>query len=247
MQGTVNRLTVWVLLLGPPIAVAAPHEIKVFTDELAGYGEHTLELHMNKALRGAPVTQGRRTPFQVMPEYSYGLRRNWEISFQLPGSWDRDRPRIDGSRVELQYVAPHDDDRGWYWGINMELANLATGGGPRTWSAELVPIIGLRANEWHFVANPGISRALNGSARKANFEPSAKVARSVAGGNFLGLEYYVEAGPIRRLLPNGKKSQVVYLAWDGKLGKSDINIGLGRGFAGATDRWVVKSVFEFAF
>jgi hypothetical protein len=54
-------------------------------------------------------------------------------------------------------------------------------------------------------------------------------------------------GPIQHRLPNNQRSQVLYLAWDGKIGKSGINVGLGRGLAGASDRWVLKSFFEFLF
>src|SRR2546423_5143788 len=66
-------VAVWVLagLLIVTAVLAAPNEIKVFTNELADYRESTLETHANKASRG---------PLQVMPEYSYGIWRNWELS-----------------------------------------------------------------------------------------------------------------------------------------------------------------------
>ena len=45
-----------------------------------------------------------------MPEYSYGIWHNWEISFQLPATFSQDASRLDGYRGELQYVAPHEED-----------------------------------------------------------------------------------------------------------------------------------------
>lgn len=237
----------WVLFWLPLLTVAAPNEIKVFTDELAAYGEHTLETHANKASRAGPNAENRATPFQVTPEYSYGIWRNWEFSLQLPVAAQQDRLRTNGYRGELQYVAPHDEDRGLYWGINVEVANLAPNGEQRVWNVELIPIIGLRVDRWHFAANPGISRPLSGSARKINFEPAAKVAYRAFGKNYFGVEYYLEAGPIQHWLPSNQRSQVLYLAWDGKIRKSDINVGLGRGLTGASDRWVLKTVFEFSF
>jgi len=240
-------LVSWALAWLPLLAVAAPNEIKVFTDELAAYGEHTLETHANKAWRPGPNAEHRAAPFQIMPEYSYGIWRNWEFSFQLPVATEQDRLRTDGYRGELQYVAPHDEDRGWYWGINVEVANVTGNGERRVWNVELVPIVGLRIDRWHLVGNPSVSRLLSGSARKINFEPAAKVAYRLSGKNYFGLEYYLEAGPIQRWLPNNQRSQVLYLAWDGKLGRSDINVGLGRGFTDASDRWVLKTVFEFSF
>ena len=41
-------------MLFPLTGFAAPNEIKVFTDELANYGESTLETHANKASRAGP-------------------------------------------------------------------------------------------------------------------------------------------------------------------------------------------------
>ena len=97
-------------------AHAAPNEIKVFTDELARYRSHTLETHINKADSG---------PLRVMPEYSYGIWRDWELSLQLPFAFSSDAASGEGYRAELQYIAPHDEDAGFYWGINVEIARHA--------------------------------------------------------------------------------------------------------------------------
>jgi hypothetical protein len=182
-----------------------------------------------------------------MPEYSYGIWRDWEFSLQLPLTVQEDRLRTNGYRGELQYVAPHDEDQGWYHGVNVEFVNLRNNGEQHVWNIEIIPIVGLRVDRWHFAANPGVSRPLSGSARKINFEPAAKVAYRAFGTDYFGVEYYLEAGPIQHWLPRDRRSQVLYLAWDGKIGKSDINVGLGRGFGGASDRWVLKTVFEFLF
>src|SRR5438445_11293730 len=138
----------------PPFAGAAPNEIKVFTDELASYGEHTLETHVNKASRASPRAANSRTPLQVMPEYSYGIRRNWELSLQLPAAFSAQSNRLEGYRAELQYVAPHDDESGFYWGVNVELARVERLGERSFWNAELIPIVGYRTGRWHLAANP---------------------------------------------------------------------------------------------
>src|SRR2546425_13271909 len=104
-----------VLCSAAAVATAAPNEIKIFTDELADYGEHTLETHVNKASRAGPRIQNRLTPLQVMPEYSYGIWHDWEFSLQLPAAFGQSASRLEGCRTELQYVAPHDKDAGFYW------------------------------------------------------------------------------------------------------------------------------------
>ena len=139
-----KRLAAWVGLSLPLVATAAPEEIKVFTDELAGYGESTLEVHVNKASRGAPL--------QLMPEYSYGLRRDWELSLQLPLAF-QDGVHSNGYRAELQYIAPHDDAAGSYAGVNFELAHNSRAGEAQLWNLEFIHIVGWRRHRWHHVDN----------------------------------------------------------------------------------------------
>ena len=208
-------------------AAAAPNEIKVFTDELASYGEHTLETHVNKA---------SRTPLQVMPEYSYGIWHDWEFSLQLPAAFGQNASRLEGYRTELQYVAPHDKDAGFYWGVNFELARVERPGDASFWNIELIPILGYRMDRWHFAANPGIDKAVSGASRATDFQPAGKVAYRAFEKNYFGIEYYVD-----------DQSRVLYFAWDGKVGKSDINVGIGRGLTDSSDRWVLKMIYEIAF
>jgi hypothetical protein len=230
------RSGILALAAAPVIAAAAPNEIRVFTDELARYREHTLEVHVNKASSAGPKAENQATPLQIMPEYSYGLRRNWELSFQLPFVIDAGSNDLVGYRGELQYVAPHDEDEGFYWGFNFELARNEPPGEASFSSAELIPILGYRAGRWHFVANPGADKQLSGSSRATTFQPAAKIAYQAFGWNSFGLEYF-----------GGEQSRVFYAAWDGKLGKSEFNLGIGRGFTDASDRWVLKMIVEFAF
>jgi len=206
------------------ISFAAPSEIKVFTDELARYREHTLETHVNKADTG---------PWRVMPEYSYGLWHDWEFSLQLPFA----STSSEGYRAELQYIAPHDEARGLYWGINMELARVARRDEPEFWNVEVIPIVGWRGGRWHLVANPGFERPISGADRTATATPAAKVAYRAWAKNDFGVEYYRD----------NADSHALYVAWDGKIGKSDINVGVGRGSGSASDRWVVKAIYEIAF
>jgi hypothetical protein len=228
-------------------AEAAPNEIKVFTDELANDGERTLETHVNKASRPGSRDENRQNPFRLMPEYSYGIRRNWEFSLQLPAAFNNDRGDLEGYRVELQYVAPHNEEVGFYWGINFELARIARLGESPFWNIEVIPILGYRADRWHFVANPGIERPVSGTSKSIAVQPAAKIAYRAFERNSFGLEYYVDAGPLRHLSPRRDQSRVLYVAWDGKIGKSDVNIGVGRGLTDSSDRWVFKTIYEFSF
>jgi len=207
---------------------AAPNEIKVFTDELAAYRGQTLETHASKADRG---------PLRLMPEWSYGGAPNWELSLQLPFAFNSNRAANEGYRVELQYIAPHDEARGVYWGVNVELARDARVDEPHFWNAEFIPIIGWRLERWHLAANPGYERALSGNERKTRATPAGKAAYRAFGSNAFGVELYRD----------GDGARTLYGAWDGKLGKSDINVGIGRGIGANPDRWILKTIYEVAF
>jgi hypothetical protein len=106
---------------------------------------------------------------------------------------------------------------------------------PHFWNLELIPIVGLRLERWHFAANPGIERPLSGRERAAQATPAAKLAYRTLGRNDFGLEHYKD-----------EHSRTLYFAWDGKLGRSDLNVGLGRGST-PSERWVLKTIYEIAF
>jgi len=222
-----RSLLSFVLLALARAACAAPNEIKVFTDELAPYRGETLETHVNKARTG---------PLRVMPEYSYGIWRDWELSLQLPLAFTSGPSVSEGYRAELQYIAPH-AEQGIYWGINFEVARDFRIEEERFWNVEIIPIAGWRSGRWHLVANAGMEKPLSGASRSSTATPAAKVAYRLFGENAFGLEYYRDAGP----------SHMLYLAWDGKIGRSDMNLGIGHGTTANSDRWVVKAIYEFAF
>ena len=219
--------TVLAALAFTSAAFAAPNEIKVFTDELAAYREHTLETHFNKADTG---------PWRLMPEYSYGLAPNWEVSLQLPFAFQSSGATSEGYRVELQYVAPHDAERGFYWGFNAELARQTRVNEEEFSNAELIVILGYRVAKWHMVLNPGWERPIGDTHGATSATPAAKVAYATSDHNSFGFEYYRDA-----------QSKAIYFAWDGQIGKSSINVGLGRGLTSESDRWVLKAIYEIAF
>ena len=210
------------------LARGAPNEIKVFTDELAAYRGQTLETHVNKARQG---------PLRLMPEWSYGIAAYWELSLQLPFAFNTERAAAEGYRAEVQYIAPHGEERGFYWGINVELAREARLDERHFWNAEVIPIVGWRHERWHLVANPGFERPVSGSRERTSATPAAKVAYRASGTNAFGVELYRDA----------ERDRTIYFAWDGKLGKSDINVGFGRGVGTALDRWVLKMIYEIGF
>ena len=68
------------------------------------------------------------------------------------------------------------------------------------------------------------------------------VASRVADHHHFGVEYYVEGGPLRHLLPRQQRSEMEYLVWDGVVGKTRYNVEVGRHMTSASDRSVVKMI-----
>jgi hypothetical protein len=243
---SVVRIALPILALLGSGAFAAPNEIKVFTDEIAPEGKYTVETHVNAVRAPRPPISGFQR-LQVMPEISYGVRPNWEASLQLPMASSTDGWRGNGVRGELQYVAPHSDGSGAYWGVNLEIAYLSRLAEAAYWNIELVPILGYRWREWHISVNPAVNRALTGQQRQVLFEPALKVSRAVANSHQLGIEYYAETGPLRNWLPPSERYRVLYAAWDFRYRDVDINLGFGKGIGAASDRNVLKAIVELPF
>jgi hypothetical protein len=85
---------------------------------------------------------------------------------------------------------------------------------------------------------------LSGPDRRITFEPSAKVAHKVSQDTDVGLEYFVESGPIAHTLPSQQRYVLPMLAIDTRFGKSDFNIGVGKGRTNGTDQWVIKAILS---
>ena len=224
-------------------ALAAPHDIKVHSDEMTEEGEHALEVHANIA---RPSPDGRRGHvWQAMPEYTYGFARNWALSLQLPFSKVGDNYYANGAGAEVLYIAPHDKARGAYWGINAELAYASPIGERSSWVLELVPIAATRFGKFHFAANLGLEIPITGGESKVTFQPAAMLTYAVDSRNELGFEYYSDLGPLKNFAPRDEQERTLYAVWNRKQHSFDLNLGIGRGLTHASDRWVFKAMAEF--
>jgi hypothetical protein len=232
-----------VLLSGP--AWSETGEIRVYTDEINSIGETSLELHGNWSQAARNAASNQTTVFRSIAEFSYGFKENWEAGLQLPLAYVNGTWQGTGLRAELQYIAGHDHANGAYWGGRGELGYVTPVDGVQYWAMELRPIWGYRIGNWHLVANPAITAQLTGSDQQARFEPAAKLAYQLNADNAVGIEYYLEAGPLNRFLPHEDRSEMLYLIWDTRLGKVDLNMGLGAAMTDASPRQVVKLIVGF--
>ncbi|HUX64930.1 hypothetical protein [Sulfuricella sp.] len=235
-------------------ASAAPDEIQVYTEEMDDPGEFGLELHVNYAIKGtkAPGYAGEMPSqhmLQITPEFSYGVTRTLEAGLYLPVAIGPDGNAYgNGLRFRLKYIAPHEEGRYFFWGLNTEVGYSARRVSESDWGMELRPIVGYRSEDWLVSFNPILNLNLsNNVSREPHFEPALKVTRKAAEGVHAGLEYYGEYGPIHHTLPQNQRAHYLYGVVDIEKKGWDIDFGVGRGFENAGDIWVAKAIIAFPF
>ncbi len=247
-------LCLFIFVFGPTSVYAAPDEIEVYTDEISKPADYGLELHMNHSMVGTqtagyPGQMPSDHISQATPEFYYGLTPTLEAGLYLPMSTDtRGNSNINGLRVRLKYIAPHEHEDELFWGVNGEIGHASVRSSQSAGVAEIRPIIGYRSNGWLASFNPILNMGLSSNVSHIpNFEPSLKLTHSLIGQIHAGAEYYGEYGPINQMLPSNQRSHTLYGVIDVENADYDLNFGLGRGNVNATDRWMLKAVATVPF
>lgn len=254
--------TIYALLLSFGLGVsavshAAPDEIQVYNDDINKPGEVGLELHLNH------VPSGRKIPgyvgemrsdhrVQATPEFSFGLTPTWEAGLYVPVARDVSGAWVgNGLRARLKYIAPQTSETpetsAWRWGVNAEVGVSARRVSQSGRGFELRPIMAWESEAWAVAFNPILGVDLgSGASRRPTFEPALKVARKVAKEQALGVEAYADLGPVGQWNPAGRRPMALFATWDGQWRGAEVNVGLGRGFQGFEDRWVVKAILGWS-
>jgi hypothetical protein len=230
------------LLVACTPAFGAPHEIEIETDGIAGVGERVLTVHANVGRPGTNHPDREHRVVRVMPELSYGFTRHWQLSLHLPASHIAGDFQANGARMEVKHVAPHDAQRGPYWGAVAHVSYSKALPEQGLWTLEVTPIVGARAGKWHYVINAGLELRLSGTQRAVEFAPAGMAMFELNDRHQIGVEYYSAFGPLKRFLPNEERSRALFAAWNYEGGGVDLNVGVGRGFTDASDSWVAKMI-----
>jgi len=244
-------------LAAAPARAVLPDEIQVYTDDINAPGEFGLELHLNTTPGAGrppsfPGEVTTRHGLRATPEFSWGLTRTLEFGLYLPFERDGDdRLLFGGPKARLKWLPlkPGEGGTGWFAGLNWEYAALNRNFETATRTLELRPILGWRGREWLLAANPVVDWNLNGPERRGrpDFNPSFKVARTVAEGLVLGFEYYADLGPLGRPLPGAQQAHTLYFAIETTRTPVPLHFAIGRGLKDDSDKWTVKMILEFSF
>jgi len=231
-----------------PAARAAPEEIQVYLDDMSAPGQFGVDVHNNYVFSGAsrPGYAGEQPPFHVYrltPEFYYGLTDTLELGLYVlttraPGA----DPKLDGGKLRLKYIAPHDKDRGFFWGANLEVGRTSLRVSPRPWNAELKGIFGYRTGPWTLAVNPNLDWSLSSRGGPVTLDVDAKVAYAINGKTQLGFETYNDLGRLARPDALRYNSKTLFAVIDHEFDRFDLNAGIGRGITRDADRWVLKFI-----
>jgi hypothetical protein len=235
-------------------AWASPDEIMVYNDEMNDPGQFGLEQHVNYSISGSQVPEypGQMTPHHVLqatPEFSYGISRSLEGGLYVPVAVAPDGDTfINGLRLRLKYIAPKAESENSFYGLNVELGRNSVHVSDSATSLELRPIVGYRDTQWQLSFNPILNMGLSDNvSHQPQFEPALKLTHRMAQGTHGGVEYYGAYGALDQLLPASRFGHTVYAVLDTEVHGSEVNFGLGRGYANTSDEWVAKTVVAFPF
>jgi len=250
MRGSAFAVAAASVLAFAGSARAADEEIQVYMDEMSAPGAVGLDVHTNDVLSGDdtlayPGEQVSLHRLRVTPEFAYGLTPDLELGAYLPlATLDRDgRVLAGGAKARLKFIAPRPSGQSWFWGANFEIGRVRRALDINPWNAELKGIYGVRSGPWTLAFNLNLDWTVSGPRPEpASLELATKVSYRLAPDTSVGLESYNGLGSFKRFGRLGENDQALYAVIDKGLGKWDLNLGVGRGFAASKDGWVVKAV-----
>jgi len=236
-------------------ARATDEEIQVYVDDIGAKGAVGLDIHINHVLAGDP---GADYPggepslhrLRVTPEFSLGLGNGFEAGLYLPLATiaSDDVFRIQGVKFRMKWIAPHDEMKGFYWGANFEIGRVAYRLDQNPWNAEFKTIAGWRGGKWNLAVNGNLDFKVSGPVpAPATFQLATKAAYSITPGFALGIESYNDFGTFDRFGVFSENEQATYLTADTHIGKWDLNLGVGWGYAASADHLIAKMIVGVPF
>ena len=247
--------TLALLAIASPPALAADQvhdEIQVYNAEIAEVGQWTYQQHLNYAAVGqtqpeVPGGFSSNRSLQGTPEFAYGITDWWEAGFYLPFAVTGSGQLLsDGAKLRSLFVVPDAAKRSFFYGVNFELGYEMPRFASNPWGLEIRPIVGVRNAQWEFIVNPIVDLSF-GADGEADFAPALRLARNLGNDWYVGLEYYGDYGKIGDFLPLQQQSQQLFAVTDFKAGVVDVELGVGYGFTGGSDRVVAKAIIGYAF
>jgi len=222
-------------------------EIQVYNAEIAKVGQWTFQLHNNYAFIGRkePDFPGGLIPnhaLQGTGEWAWGITDWWEMGFYTPYAVDQNlTPYSNAAKIRELFVIPNAAERAFFYGVNFEFSYEMPQFSETRWNMEIRPIIGWRKDDYEFIINPIVDLGF-GQNGGAEFAPAARFARNLGENLAVGVEYYTDLGPLQNWLPFNEQQHNIYAVVDFKIGRFDVNAGVGYGLTPGSDRLMYKMI-----
>ena len=236
-----------VVLVATTVSAHAVDEIQVYNAEIAKVGQWTFQLHSNYAFIGRkePDFPGGLIPnhaLQGTGEWAYGVTDWWEMGFYTPFAVDQElTPYSNAAKIRQLFVTPNAAERSFFYGVNFEFSYAMPQFSDTQWNMEIRPIIGWRKGDYEFIINPIVDIGF-GQNGGAIFAPAARFARNLGENLALGIEYYTDLGPLQNWSPFNEQQHNIYAVVDFKIGRFDVNAGVGYGLTPGSDRLMYKMI-----
>jgi hypothetical protein len=221
----------------------------VYNAEIAKVGQWTLQLHLNYAIDGRrePEFPGGIIPNHALngtPELAYGITDWWEMGLYAPFAVDQGGQFLSNAgKIRQLFVTPNAAKREFFYGVNFELSYAMPRFSQTQWNLEIRPIVGVRKGDYEFIVNPIVDVGF-GENGDATFAPAARLARKFGENLALGIEYYTDLGPIQSFLPFNEQQHNIYAVVDFKIGRFDVDAGIGYGLTPGSDRVMAKMIIS---
>jgi hypothetical protein len=249
-SGMVPRCCFYVaatLFVASTLSARAADEIQVYNAEIAKVGQWTFQLHNNYAFIGRkePDFPGGLVPnhaLQGTGEWAYGITDWWEMGFYTPYAVDQElTPYSNAIKIRQLFVIPNAAEREFFYGVNFEFSYAMPQFLDTRWLIEMRPIVGWRKGDYEFIINPIVDFGI-GQNGGADFAPAARFARNLGENFALGFEYYTDLGRPQDRLPFNEQQHNLYAVVDFKIGRFDVNAGVGYGLTHGSDRLMAKMI-----
>ena len=230
------------------------YEFEVYGTSLSAKGAGELELHTNFVPSGSQIfddAEGRATHRAIRSslELSTGLASWLEASlYAITYARSGAGFQYVGNRVRLTAVAPSKWNLPFDAGLSQEIGYARDGFAENRWAYEITPILGKEFGRISLVLNPAFERGLDAGPQVWEFEPRAQLGYSLGDERSVGLEYYSVLGPVSRFDASGHQRHQLFATGKTELSRNmEAGLGIGRGFTGNSDRWVIATRLEFKF
>lgn len=235
--------------LAPAVASAADEEIQVYLNDIDAPHQVGLDVHVNYVPSGdaTPDYPGQESSLhrlRVTPEWSYALDDHVELGAYLPLATldNAGHLRADGWKVRVKWLGRH-PEHGWFYGVNYEVGRLSYRLDANPWNNEIKLIAGREGKRWLIGGNANFDFALSGPARTPpQVQWASKVGYKVSEATLIGLESYNGLGTTNHFGVFRGNEQSTFVTLDTRIGRWNLNAGLGKGYGASRDSTIVKVV-----